>query len=48
VSIFAIAETEQALSDQLDNPEWIYKDCIEMSEAPVAHSARVWLIRRIA
>jgi DNA repair protein RadC len=30
LSIFAIAETEQALSDRLDNPETIYKACADM------------------
>jgi DNA repair protein RadC len=30
LGIFAIAETEQALSDQLDNPERIYKACADM------------------
>jgi DNA repair protein RadC len=30
LSIFAIAETEQALSEQLDNPESIYKACADM------------------
>src|SRR6195256_2631601 len=29
-SIFAIAETEHALSEQLDNPESIYKACTDM------------------
>jgi len=30
LSIFAIAETEQALSERLDNPEMIYKACADM------------------
>jgi DNA repair protein RadC len=30
LSIFAIAETEHALSEQLDNPESIYKACADM------------------
>ena len=30
VSVFAIAETEHALSDRLDNPESIYHACADM------------------